>query len=93
MLIKLIVVDSSHFIRFECKITHCLDSQTLFEYISTIVLDDNEKRLVSEVPGVLIGVGTFTSTKSFDTQSLQLVTINKLKKSMPGGLQLFPFYF
>ena len=93
MLIKLIVVGSSHFIRFECKITHCLDSQTLFEYISTIVLDDNEKRLVSEVPGVLIGVGTFTSTRSFDTQSLQLVTINKLKKSMPGGLQLFPFYF
>ena len=93
MLIKLIVVDSSHFIRFECKITHCLDSQTLSEYISTIVLDDNEKHLVSEVPGVLIGVGTFTSTRSFDTQSLQLVTINKLKKSMPGGLQLFPFYF
>ena len=93
MLIKLIVVDSSHFIRFECKITHCLDSQTLSEYISTIVLDDNEKHLVSEVPGVLISVGTFTSTRSFDTQSLQLVTINKLKKSMPGGLQLFPFSF
>ena len=51
------------------------------------------KNLVSEELGILIGVGTFTSRRSFDTQSLQLVTINKLKKSMPGGLQLFPFYF
>ena len=42
MLIKLIIVDSNHFIRFKCKIIHCLDSQTS-EYISTIVLDDNEK--------------------------------------------------
>ena len=29
MLTKLIVVDSIHFIRYKCKITHCLDSQTL----------------------------------------------------------------
>ena len=27
-LIKLIVVDSNHFVRYKCKITHCLDSQT-----------------------------------------------------------------
>ena len=27
----------------------CLDSQTLSEYISTIVLDDNEKLLINEV--------------------------------------------
>ena len=86
MLIKLIVVDFDHFVRYKCKMTHCLDSQTLSEYISTIVLDDNEKHSINEVLEVLIGVGTFTSTSSFDTQSLKFVTINELKKSMPGGL-------
>ena len=58
---------------------HCLDSQTLSEYISMIVLDDNEKLLINEVLEVLIDVGTFTSTSSVNTQSLQFVTTNKLK--------------
>ena len=61
MHIKLIDVDSNHFIRYKCKILHCLDSQTLSEYISTIVLD-NEKLSINVVPEVLTGVGTFTST-------------------------------
>ena len=92
MLMKLILVDSNHFIRYKCKLTHCLDSQTSSEYISMIAFGDNEKFSINEMLGVLISVETFTSTRSFDTQSLQLVTMNKLKKSMPGGLQLFPFY-
>ena len=66
MLIKLIAVDSNNFIRYMCKITHCLDSQTLSEYISTIVLDENEKLSINEVLEVLTGVETFTSTSSFD---------------------------
>ena len=57
-----------------------------------IAFGDNEKLSINEMLGVLISVGTFTSTRSVDTQSLQLVTMNKLKRSMPGGLQLFPFY-
>ena len=48
--------------------------------------DENEKLSINEVLEVLISVGTFTSTISFDTQSLQFVTINKLKKSVPGEL-------
>ena len=84
MLIKLIAVDFNHFIRCKCEITHCLDSQTLSVYISTIVLDNNEKLLINEVLEVLIGLGNFTSTSSFDTQSLQFVTVNELKKSIPG---------
>ena len=67
-------------------------TQTLSEYISTIVLDDNKKYSINEVLEFLTGVGTFTSTSSFHTQSFQFATINELKKSMPGGLQLFPFY-
>ena len=67
MHIKLIAVDSNHFIRCKCKTTHCLDSQTLSEYISTIVLDnekfDNEKPSINVVPEILTGAGTFTSTK------------------------------
>ena len=86
MLIKLIVVGSYHFIRYKCKITHCLDSQKLSKYISMIVLDDNKKLSISEVLEVLIGVGTFTSASSFDTPGLQFVTMNELKRSMPGGL-------
>ena len=50
--------------------THCLHSQTLFEYILTIVLDYNEKLSINEVLKVLTGIGTFTSTCSFDTQSV-----------------------
>ena len=57
MLIKLIVVNSNHFIRYKCKVRHCLDSQTLSEYIPAIAVDNNEKLLINEV---LIGVGTFT---------------------------------
>ena len=86
MLIKLILVDSNHVKRYKCKIMHYLDSQTLSEYISTIVLDDNEKFSINEVLEVLIGVGTFTSIRSFNTQSLQFVTMNELKQSIPGGL-------
>ena len=56
-----------------------------------IALDDNEKLLINKVLEVLMVVGTLTSTNSFNTQSLQFVTVNKLKKSMPGGLQLFLF--
>ena len=41
---------------------------------------------------VLIGVGTFSSTNSFDTQSLLFDTMNELKKSMPGGLHFFLFH-
>ena len=94
MLIKLIAVDSNHFVRCKCKITHCLDSQTLSEYISTIVLDDHEKhtRRLELLIGVgtfasainfdtqtLQGVGTFASARSFDSQTLQFVTMNELK--------------
>ena len=60
MLIKLIAVDSNHFIRYKCKIMHCLGSQTS-EHISTIVYD-NEELSINELLEVLIGVGTFTST-------------------------------
>ena len=91
MLLKLIAVDSYHFIRYKCKITHCPDSQTS-EYISAIVLDDNEKLSTSEVLNVTVGSGTFTSTSSFGTQSLQFVTMNEFKKYVPGGFYLFTFY-
>ena len=68
MLTNLIVVNSNHFIRYKCK----------------IVLDGNEKLLINEMQWneVLIGVGTFTSASSLDTQSLHFVTMNELKKSM-----------
>ena len=42
---------------------------------------------------ILIGVRAFTSTRSFDTKSLQFVTMNELKKAIPGGLYLFTFNF
>ena len=86
----MIAAGSNHFIRCKCKITHCLDSQTLTEYISKIVLDDNEKH--TKRLEVLIGDGTFASASSFDTQTLQFVTMNELKKPMSDGLQIFPFY-
>ena len=68
MFINLIVVDSKNFIRYKCK----------------IVLDGNEKLSINEMQWneVLIGVGTFTSANSLDTQSLHFVTMNELKKSM-----------
>ena len=59
--------------QIDCKIMHFLVTQTLSQYISTIVLDDSEKISINEVVEVLIGVGTFTSTSSFDTQSLQFL--------------------
>ena len=88
MLTKLILVD---FVRCKCKNTPCLDSQLLSEYISTSV-HDNEKLSINEVPEFLIDAWTFTSVSSFDTKSLQFVTMNKLKKSIWGSLQFFPFY-
>ena len=91
MLIKLIAVDSYHFVRYKCKITHCPDSQTS-EYISAIILDDNEKLSTSEVLDVTVGSGTFTSASSLGTQSLQFVTMNEFKKYVPGGFYLFTFY-
>ena len=66
--------------------------QALSAYISTVVLDDNKRHSINEVLEFLVGVGTFTNTSSlFDTQGLQFVTMNKLKKSMPGDLWLLTF--
>ena len=70
---------------------NCLDFQTLSEYISTIVPDDNEKLSINEVLEVLIGVGRFTVTSSFDTQSLQFVLMNQLKKV--SAKSFLAFYF
>ena len=56
------------------------------QHLLLFFADEDEKILINEVLEALISVGTFTSTISFDTQSLQFVTINKLKKSVPGGL-------
>ena len=56
------------------------------------MLDDNEKLSIDEVLEVLIGVETFSSTSNFNTQSLQFVTRNELKKSLPGGSQFFLFH-
>ena len=83
MLIKLIAVHSYHFIRCKCKIMHCSDSQTLSEYISRNIFDDNEKLSISEVLDVLISAGTFTSKSSFGAQRFLIVTVNELKKSIP----------
>ena len=88
MIIKLIAVDSHHFIRNKCKIMHCPDSQTLSEYISTIVLDDNEKLLINEALDVPIDA----SRSNFGTQSLRFVTMNEFKKYVPRGLYFFTFY-
>ena len=94
MLIKLIVVNSNHFIRYKCKTTSRLSNITRLSNIIWIyiTIDDNEKLSINEVLEVLIGVGTFSSTTSFDTQCLLFVTMNELKKFMPGGLQFFLFH-
>ena len=66
-----------------------MENYHFFQNVQPLILffaDENEKNLINEVLEVLISVGTFTSTISFDTQSLQFVTINKLKKSVPGEL-------
>ena len=41
---------------------------------------------------VLVGVGAFSSTSSFDTQCLLFVAMNELKKSMAGCLQFSLYY-
>ena len=94
MLTKLIVVKSNHFIiRYKCKTTSRLSSTTRLSNIWIyITIDDNEKLYINEVLEVIIGVGTFSSKSSFDTQCLLFVTINELKKSMSAGLQFFLFH-
>ena len=77
MLIKMIVVSSNHFIRYKCKPTHCLESQTLLGcqtlYITVyITIDDIEKLSINEELGVLMSVRTFSNTSSFDTHCLIL---------------------
>ena len=55
--------------------------------VTLLVNCDIGSRQENGVLEVLIAVGTFTSTSSFNTQRLQFVTINKLKKvDVPGGL-------
>ena len=55
--------------------------------VTLLVNCDIGSRQENGVLEVLIAVGTFTSTSSFNTQRLQFVTINKLKKVyVPGGL-------
>ena len=66
----------------------CTAKERSFQF----ALDGNEKLLINKAPEVLIGVETFTSKSSFNTQNLQFVTMNELKKSMPGSLQFFAYY-
>ena len=86
MLLKLIVVNSQHVVRYKSKITNCSSDLTLSEYIATITLDDGNKISINEVLEVLIGAGSFTNMSCFEKQSLQVVTVEELRKSMPGGL-------
>ena len=86
MLLKLIVVNSQHVVRYKSKITHCSADSTLSEYIATITLDDGNKNSIDEALEVLIGAGSFTNMSCFDKQNLQVVTMEELRKSMPGGL-------
>ena len=86
MLLKLIVVNSQHVVRYKSKITNCSADLTLSEYIATITLDDGNKISINEVLEVLIGAGSFTNMSCFKKQSLQVVTMEELRKSMPGGL-------
>ena len=57
-----------------------------------IALEDNEKLSIIKVLEFLIGVGTRTGTSSFDTQHLQFVTVNELKKVYARRFATFPFY-
>ena len=86
MLLKLIVVNSQHVVRYKSKITNCSADLTLSEYIATITLDDGNKISINEVLEVLVGAGSFTNMSCFEKQSLQVVTMEELRKSMPGGL-------
>ena len=81
MLIKSIVVNSNHFIRYKSKTTSRLSSITTLSNIIWIyiTIDDNEKLSINELLEALIGIGTFSSTSSFDTQCLLFVTMNELK--------------
>ena len=92
--IKLIAVNSNHFMRRKCNTTSRLSNITRLSNIIWIyiTIDDNEKLWINEVLEVLIGVGTFSSTSSFDTQCLLFFTMSEFKKSMPGGLQFFLFH-
>ena len=86
MLLKLIVVNSQRVVRYKSKITNCSADLTLSEYIATVTLDDGNKISINEVLEVLIGAGSFTNMSCFEKQSLQVVTMEELRKSMPGGL-------
>ena len=92
MLLKLIVVNSQHVVRYKSKITHCSADSTLSEYIATITLDDGNKNSIDEALEVLIGAGSFTNMSCFDKQNLQVVTMEELRKSMPRGL-IYPIIF
>ena len=93
MLTKLILVNSNHLQVYN----HALSRLSKITRLSNIIwiyitIDDNEKLSINEVLEALIGVGTFSSTSSFDTQCLLFVTMNELKKSMSGGLPFFLFH-
>ena len=92
MLLKLIVVNSQHVVRYKSKITNCSADLTLSDYIATITLDDGNKISINEVLEVLIGAGSFTNMSCFEKQSLQVVTVEELRKWMPGGL-IYSIFF
>ena len=75
MLLKLIVVNSQHVVRYKSKITHCSADSTLSEYLATVTLDDGNKNSIDEALEVLIGAGTFTNMSCFDKQNFQVVKI------------------
>ena len=86
MLLKLIVVNSQHVERCKSKITHCSADSTFSEYVATITLDDGNKNSIDEVLEVCTGAGSFINMSCFDKQNLQVVTMEELRKSVPGGL-------
>ena len=93
MLLKLIVVNSQHLVKYQSKNTNCSTDSMLSEYIATITIDDGKKNSIDEVLEVLIGARSFTNMSCFDKQSLQVVTMKELRKSMPGLIYSIIFYF
>ena len=92
MLIKLSIVSASHVVKYKSRITFCEDKSSISVYISKLNLDDGTLCLHRSILEVLVSTGSFNDGTLLDQGSLEIITFEELKKSLPGGKNKFQVF-
>ena len=83
MLLKLAITSAEdHVAQYKAKITHCDGNIKMVDYLKKLLLDNGENLKTENILEVLVGAGSFTDIRLFDTECMEHVSMDDLQKSL-----------